>query len=116
MQRLALSMDIQPFDLELYTTTDGQIPFQAWLDELRDRQGQAKIKARLARVRKGNLGNYKSLGDGVLELKVDFGPGYRVYFGQAGKTIVLLLCGGDKASQARDIQSAKTYWAEYEQR
>jgi putative addiction module killer protein len=109
-------MDIQPLDLELYTTTDGQIPFQEWLDELRDRQGQAKIKARLARVRKGNLGNCKSLGDGVLELKVDFGPGYRVYFGQAGKTIVLLLCGGDKGSQARDIQAAKTYWAEYEQR
>jgi putative addiction module killer protein len=109
-------MDIRPLELELYTTADGQTPFQDWLDDLRDQQGQAKIKARLARLRKGNFGNYKSLGDGVLELKVDFGPGYRVYFGQAGKTLVLLLCGGDKSSQSRDIQSAKTYWAEYEQR
>jgi putative addiction module killer protein len=116
MARLDESMDIQPIELELYTTPAGETPFTEWLDDLRDRQGRIKIQARLARVRRGNLGNYKSLGDGIFELKIDFGPGYRVYFGQAGSQIILLLCGGDKSTQSQDIQTAKTYWAEYEQR
>jgi putative addiction module killer protein len=109
-------MDVQPRELEQYVIPDGQIPFLEWLENLRDRQGQAKIKARLARLRRGNFGDYKSLGDGVFELRIDFGPGYRVYFGQVDKALVLLLCGGDKSNQARDIQTAKAYWAEYEQR
>lgn len=69
--------------------------------------------ARLARVRQGNLGDCKSVGEGVSELRVDYGPGYRVYFGQKGRTLVVLLCGGDKRTQDRDIPLAKQYWREF---
>jgi putative addiction module killer protein len=75
-----------------------------------------KIEQRLDRLRLGNLGNFRSVGEGVCELKIDYGPGYRVYFGQVGTTIVLLLCGGDKSTQDRDIRKAKEYWIDYEQR
>ena len=73
----------------------------------------AVIDARLARVRRGNFGDAKSVGDGVHELRIDFGPGYRVYFGREGSRIVILLCGGAKKSQQRDIATAKRYWKEY---
>ncbi len=73
----------------------------------------ARILARLARVRQGNLGDCRTVGDGVSELRVDYGPGYRVYFGQKGQTLVVLLCGGDKQSQVRDIRLAKQFWQEY---
>jgi putative addiction module killer protein len=109
-------MDVRPRDLDLYVTPDGECPFTEWLDGLRDAQGIAKIQARLARVEAGNFGDYKTLGDGVFELRIDIGPGYRVYFGQVGRIVVLLLCGGDKSTQVQDIQTAKKYWAEYEQR
>ena len=75
-----------------------------------------KIEQRLDRVRLGNLGNSKSVGEGVCELKIDFGPGYRVYFGQLGSTIVLLICGGDKSTQEQDIRKAYEYWKEYGER
>ena len=64
----------------------------------------------------GNLGDCHGVGDGVQELRIDYGPGYRVYFGQVGSTIVLLLCGGDKSTQAKDIEQAKRYWSEYRRR
>ena len=69
--------------------------------------------SRLARVRQGNLGDCKPVGEGVSELRVDYGPGYRVYFGQKGRTLVVLLCGGDKRSQDRDIRLAKQFWQEF---
>lgn len=73
-------------------------------------------RGRLDRVRLGNLGQYRSAGEGVFELKIDFGPGYRVYFGQEGNTVVILLCGGDKKTQDKDIKSAREYWADYRRR
>lgn len=73
------------------------------------------ILARLARVRLGNLGDCKPVGEGVSELRVDYGPGYRVYFGQKGRTLVVLLCGGDKRTQDRDIRLAKLYWREFKE-
>ncbi len=76
----------------------------------------ARVLARLARVRRGNLGDCKSVGEGVSELRVDYGPGYRVYFAQKGQTLVILLCGGDKRTQEKDIQRAKQYWHDYKQR
>ena len=81
-----------------------------------DFKGKAKIVKRLERVSDGNLGHSRSLGEGVWEFRIDFGPGYRVYFGQIETTIVLLLCGGDKSTQEQDISTAKKYWREYRSR
>jgi len=109
-------MEVQPREIRRYITPEGRNPFAEWLSSLRDLSAVVKIEQRLDRVRLGNLGNTKSVGEGVCELKIDFGPGYRVYFGQFGSTIVLLLCGGDKSSQEQDIRKAKEYWKEYEER
>ena len=81
--------------------------FANWLRSLRDKKAAAKIAQRLVRVQSGLLGDVKSVGDGVSELRVNFGPGYRVYFAQRGRTLVILLCGGDKGTQKTDIIKAK---------
>lgn len=108
-------MEAQPREIRRYITPDGKIPFAEWLDSLRDRKAKAKIKERLKRVSLGNLGDCKSVGGGVFELRIDYGPGYRVYFGQVGTTIVLLLVGGDKSTQEQDIRKAREYWVDYEE-
>jgi putative addiction module killer protein len=97
----------------IYETGDGESPFLNWLNGLKDIKARATIRARLDRVRLGNLGDSKSIGDGVHELRITFGPGYRIYFGQDGLILVVLLCGGDKGPQKRDITKAKTLWREY---
>lgn len=102
--------------IEIYVTSDGREPFSDWLEGLKDRAARAAIRARLERVEDGNFGAAKSVGDGVRELKLDIGPGYRVYHALDGPRIVLLLCGGDKRTQARDIRQAKAYWADYNRR
>lgn len=89
------------------------MPFDEWLSELDDKKARARVAARLERVRLGNLSDCKPVGEGVSELRVDYGPGYRVYFGQHGRTVVVLLCGGDKSTQDRDIRLAKKYWREF---
>ncbi|MSP36914.1 MAG: type II toxin-antitoxin system RelE/ParE family toxin [Deltaproteobacteria bacterium] len=99
--------------LLIYEAIDGKIPFLDWLNQLKDIKARATIRARLDRVRLGNLGDSKSIGDGVHELRIAFGPGYRVYFGPDGLFLVVLLCGGDKGSQKRDIAQAKKLWREY---
>ena len=81
--------------------------FDEWLRNLQDRKGRARILARLESVQLGNLGDVNAVGDGVRELRVHVGPGYRVYFVQRGRVLLLLLCGGDKATQARDIAKAR---------
>ena len=81
--------------------------FREWLGNLRDRRAAIRINARLRRVSLGNLGDAPSVGDGVYELRIHYGPGYRVYFLREGETVVILLCGGDKDSQRRDIERAK---------
>ena len=106
-------MKVVPRELVLYETADGRCPFVEWLDGLKDRRTRAIIDARLLRLEHGNLGDSRPVGDGVMELRVHAGPGYRVYFGQDGETIVVLLCGGDKGSQAQDIAAAKSYWNDY---
>lgn len=103
-------MSNTPYRIEYFLEEDGRAPFIEWLSKLRDRDAHARISARLNRVKLGNFGVVKVLGDGVIELKIDYGPGYRVYYAMNGKTIVLLLIGGDKASQSKDIKVAKTYW------
>ncbi|EGP06858.1 phage-related protein [Bradyrhizobiaceae bacterium SG-6C] len=81
--------------------------FRIWLARLADRQAVARIVVRLRRLELGNAGDTKSVGDGVSEMRIDYGPGYRVYFARRGKTIVILLCGGDKKSQRKDIATAQ---------
>ncbi|MCJ8141649.1 type II toxin-antitoxin system RelE/ParE family toxin [Ancylobacter sp. A5.8] len=81
--------------------------FEAWLTHLRDRQAKARILARVRRLELGNPGDVKPVGEGVSEMRIDYGPGYRVYYAQRGPIVVLLLCGGDKDTQDRDIVKAK---------
>ena len=81
--------------------------FSDWIRSLRDLRAIAKVDARIGRLRLGNFGDARSVGDGVSELRIDYGPGYRVYFTRRGETVVILLGGGDKGSQARDIERAK---------
>ena len=103
-------------EIRLYRTNAGTVPFSEWFDSLGDIKTQQRIDARLARMRLGNFGDAKAIGEGVHELRLDFGPGYRIYFGQEGRTIVILLCGGDKSSQQRDIKKAKQFWLNYQER
>lgn len=89
--------------------------YRAWFDRLRDRQTRVRIDARISRLSMGNAGDAKSVGSGVSELRIDYGPGYRVYFSRKGKTIILLLCGGDKRTQQADIERAieiAKHWTE----
>ena len=87
-----------------------------WLQRLADRQARTRIEARLARVAVGNFGDVEPVGEGVLELRIDWGPGYRVYFSRLGQVIVLLLCGGDKRTQQKDIKRATEYFEDYKAR
>ena len=96
-----------------YLTENKKNPFRNWLEGLRDRQARAKIRVRLNRIRLGNFGDSKSVGNGVSELRIRYGPGYRVYFGRKGNTVVILLIGGSKKTQSKDIALAKKYWNDY---
>jgi putative addiction module killer protein len=107
------NMDVAPKILKIYQTASGALPFLEWLHSLRDGRTRAIIMARLARVRLGNMGNTSPVGEGVQELKINYGPGYRVYFGQDGTELVILLTGGDKSTQDEDIETAKGYWQAY---
>lgn len=109
-------MVVRPKEVVVFRAKDGGVPFEDWLDDLNDKRAVARVLARLARVRQGNLGDCKSVGEGVSELRVDYGPGYRVYFGQKGQTLVVLLCGGGKRTQDRDISLAKQCWHEFKAR
>jgi len=106
-------MTVPEKKLLLYCASNGKIPFEEWLFDLRDRKARAVIRARLSRVEQGNAGECKPVGSAVYELKIDFGPGYRVYFGEDGETLIILLLGGDKSAQNRDIQKAIDYWKDY---
>ena len=109
-------METQERQLEYYETEDGKQPFRDWLFSLRDRTTRNKIDARIRRIESGNFGYCDPVGEGVMELKIDFGPGYRVYFGQVGNKLVILLNGGDKKAQQKDINTARKYWADYRRR
>jgi putative addiction module killer protein len=97
----------------IYEQRRGKSAFLDWLLNLKDVKARALIRARINRLELGNFGDCKSVGAGVLELRVSFGPGYRLYFGRDGNTVVVLLCGGDKGSQTKDISKAKLFWKEY---
>jgi putative addiction module killer protein len=104
------------YEIQTYETADGKRPFSEWLKNLKDIQVKTKIRIRLDRLAMGNFGECKPVGDSVSELKMDFGPGYRIYFGKIGKTCVLLLSGGIKRTQVNDIKKAKAFFADYKAR
>jgi putative addiction module killer protein len=103
-------------EVRQYQTAEGKTPMAEWLEGLRDGATRARIAARLDRLKVGLLGDWKSLSGGISELRIDHGPGYRVYYGQEGNTLILLLCGGDKSTQAKDIEKAHAYWKDYKAR
>ncbi len=99
-----------------YQTAFGLVPFQEWFDNLKDAEAQNRIAARLERIVLGNFGDAKPVGGGVYELRIDHGPGYRIYHAVMGREVVLLLCGGDKRRQSADIATAIGYLKDYKLR
>ena len=103
-------------ELRIYTEAAGRVPFNEWLADLKDVKARAIIRARLLKVQMGNLGDCKPLRDGVQELRIDYGPGYRAYLSRQGPVLVLLLCGSDKSGQDRAIRQAIDYLNDWKQR
>lgn len=109
-------MQARPRIVEVYVTASSAVPFDDWMDPLKDDIGRAAIDSRIALLRRGSLGKkYEDIGDGLIELKVDSGPGYRIYIADNGRNS-LILCAGSKRTQKQDIKNAKQYWADYKAR
>lgn len=103
-------------ELVFYELSRRKMPFQKWLSKIKDIRAQAKIEARLTRLIKGHYGDYRLLKNGVYELRLDYGPGYRIYFGeQQDPAVIVLLLGGTKKTQNKDIELAILYWKDYKQ-
>jgi len=109
-------LEIHERDVRFYVAPNGRSPFEDWIDELRDNRAIEIIERRLARIRMGNFGDCESVGNGVFELRIRYGQGYRVYFAEDGDTLIILLFGGVKSSQDRDIRKAHEYWEDYRRR
>jgi putative addiction module killer protein len=103
-------------EIRHYVTGSGKNLFEEWLDSMKDAKTEARIAARVARLAAGNFGDCKPLRDGVWELRIDWGPGYRIYYAVIDRAHALLLCGGDKRKQAADINRAVEYWKDYQER
>lgn len=103
-------------NLVRYQQINGDEPLSDWLSGVRDKIAQARIRIRLRQVEAGTFGDCEPVGEGVSELRVHVGAGYRVYFGRHGQTVVVLLCGGDKRTQTNDIKRAKLFWADWKGR
>lgn len=104
------------FKIRHYLTFDGRDPVAEWLGKLKDAQAKAAIIRRLNRLESGNFGDFKPLREGVHELRIDVGPGYRVYYAQSEKVVMLLLCGGTKRTQDADIDRACAFWRDWQSR
>lgn len=102
-------------DIEEYLDKTGDSPFSAWFNDL-EAVTSARITVALKRIEQGNLSNAKGVGAGVQEYRIDTGPGYRVYFGRDGETLIILLAGGTKRRQQKDIEAAQARWADYKKR
>jgi putative addiction module killer protein len=101
-------------EIRYYVAAEGQQPFAAWFADL-EAVLRAKVTRAIVRLEQGNFSSVKSVGEGVFEYRIEFGPGYRVYFGQDGPALVILLIGGTKKRQQRDIDAGHTYWQDYKQ-
>ncbi|HEY1804001.1 MAG TPA: type II toxin-antitoxin system RelE/ParE family toxin [Terracidiphilus sp.] len=100
----------------VYQQDTGQRPFEKWFEKIRDERARTRVAQRIRQVQNGTLGDWKPVGEGVLELRVDVGAGYRIYCGRRGDTLVVLLCGGDKSNQGEDIKRAKLFWTDWKRR
>ena len=109
-------MEVIPRHVRNYVTPDGREPYEEWVNSYRNRKTRAIIRERINRLHLGNFGDYKRLTADLYELRIHYGPGYRVYFGMVDRVIVILLCGGSKKTQRRDIERAKKYWEELRSR
>lgn len=109
-------MEVRPRKVVFYEDENGNVPSELWLESLSSERAAAIIEGRIGRLRKGLFGDCESVGLGVMELKIHFGPGFRIYFGCWGDDIVVILMGGTKGSQARDIWQARLYWVDYKKR
>ena len=106
-------MPTHRYNIKHYTGSSAKPPFKKWLKSVKDRAFLVRFDMRLERLKYGYFGDYKSLGDGVYELRFTFGPGYRIYYAIEDRDIILLLTGGDKHQQQNDIKKAKEYWYDY---
>lgn len=97
-------------EIKYYAGPNGKEPYTEWFNGIRDAKTKAIIAVKIDRMKLGNFGDCESIGEGLSELKIYYGPGYRVYFGQIGNTIIIILCGGDKSTQKKDIKLAHEYW------
>ena len=104
---------IEPKVTVRYALANGKEPYTEWLNKLKDQVARARIRVQVDRLELGHIGGTKSLGEGLFELKMKFGPGYRVYYGYDGPNLIILLAGGDKDSQSKDIKMAKEFWNDY---
>ncbi|MCA9398512.1 MAG: type II toxin-antitoxin system RelE/ParE family toxin [Candidatus Omnitrophica bacterium] len=104
---------VWPKKVIFYVDQKGHEPFAKWLNNLKDPLGYKKIIARLRRLEQGNYGYCRSVGKGILELKINYGPGYRLYFVEKDDSIIILFSGGSKETQKEDIKIAQLYWKEY---
>lgn len=104
------------YQIEHYLTPEGRDPFAEWLARLADRRARAFTLARVGRMEAGAFGDCKPVGAGVWEARIDYGPGYRVYYARAGARLIVLLIGGDKRKQQADIESAAHYWKDWQER
>ena len=98
--------------IAMYKTKEGKEPFVEWITSLKDKTSKGRIEVRVERIKQGNYGDHGRFG-GILEIKMHFGKGYRIYCGEDGDIVVVLLCGGDKSSQDKDIRKALEYWEDY---
>ena len=103
-------------DVFRYRNEDGREPVTEWLNQVRDKSAQARIRIRLRQLQAGNFGDSSAVGEGVVELRIHIGAGYRVYCARHGQFVAILLCGGDKSSQPKDIRRAKEFWTEWKRR
>jgi putative addiction module killer protein len=115
MRQYTMSKTCQK-SVEVLKLPSGKSPFTDWLNGLKDRITRARIRRRLDRLEQGHYGDYKALGEGVNELRLQFGSGYRIYFSEIGNVVVILLCGGNKSTQKNDVKIAKQYWLELKEK
>jgi len=108
-----MALRCEMIEIEIFGNSNGKEPFTEWFNNLRDTIARIKIRQRLDRMTKGNFGDVESIGEGVSEAKIDYGPGYRIYFAHLGKKKILILYGGDKSTQKKDIKKSHEYYKEF---